>query len=77
MREEAKKIEKDLEKRRSEARKRISEKVKLEGSKIQRFLDNRDPINLQAGATYTSYSYFFTQAMNCLKTFDLENGKQN
>ena len=44
--------------------------MKIEGSKIQQFLENDKSINLQSTPTYTSFSYFFSQAVNCLKTFD-------
>ena len=40
-------------------------------------MSNDEPINLQSAPTYTSFSYYFSQAISCLKSFDKDSGKQN
>ena len=54
----------------------ITQKMKIESSKIENFLSNKEPINLQPEPTYTSFSYFYSQAVSCLGTFDREAGRQ-
>lgn len=66
----------DLEKRREEIKKQMNDKMKIEGSNLLQFLQNKEPISLLQTASSTSFSYFYSQAKSSLDTFDFESGKQ-
>jgi len=51
--------------------------MKIDGSNLQKFLENKELISLESEPTYPSFSYYFSQAKSCLQSFDRENGKQN
>jgi hypothetical protein len=40
--------------------------MKIDGTNLLNFLENKDPINLVKNATSTSFSYFYSQAESCL-----------
>ena len=44
--------------------------MKIEGHSLKRFLENRESLVLQKGPTCTSFSYFYSQALSCLNSFD-------
>jgi hypothetical protein len=50
--------------------------MKIEGTNLLKFLENKEPISLQKAPSCTSFSYFYNQALSCLNSFDHENGKQ-
>jgi len=50
--------------------------MKIESGKLERLIQNHEPIKLQTTPTYTSFSYYYSQAQSCYNSFDLEAGKQ-
>lgn len=51
--------------------------MKIDGSSLLNFLENKQSLNIQKTPTTPSFSYFYSQSLSCLNSYDKETNKQN